>query len=121
MPLSNATVTIRSVVATVDELGDGTTVTTDTVLDWALVAPRSSSERADQRAPAVVSAATVYGPFSTPVDADDVIVIADHSPTMDGVWLVEGIPGGWSLNGWEAGVEVAVRRAGPLEDDGDES
>lgn len=110
--LSNATVTIRSVVTTDDGLGNTTEETTETVLEWALVAPRTSAERSDPRAPAVVSAASVYGPFGTELDADDLIVIADHSPTFDGVWQVDGLPGQWSLAGWAPGFEVAVKRVG---------
>ena len=108
--LSNCTATLRSVTTTADDLGDSTTVVVDTPLAWALVAPRTSTERVDPRSPAVVTAATLYGPFGTAIDADDVVVIAGHSPTFDGEWQVEGLPGQWSLNGWEAGLEVALKR-----------
>ena len=111
MPLSNATVTVRSVVTTPDDLGNSTTTTSDTVLPWALVAPRSSDERTDPRSPAVVTAASIYGPFGTSINADDLIIVADHSPSMDGEWRAEGRSGDWSLNGWEAGFELAVKRA----------
>lgn len=110
MPLSNATVTVRSVTKSDDGLGNATTATVETVLDWALVAPRSSTERVDARSPAVVTAASVYGPFGTDLDADDLIVIADHSPTFDGVWQVDGLPGQWSMGDWRPGFEVAVKR-----------
>lgn len=110
--LSNCTVTVRSVTTTTDNLGDSTTTTADTVLDWALIAPRSSTERTDPRAPAVVTAASIYGPFGTSLNADDVLIVAGHSPSMDGTWQVEGMPGDWSLNGWKPGFEVAVKRAG---------
>lgn len=111
MPLSNATVTVRSVTTTDDGLGNTTTGTAETVLEWALVAPRSSDERTDPRVPGVVTAASVYGPFGTDLDADDVIVIADHSPTFNGEWQVDGLPGQWSLGDWRPGFEVAVKRA----------
>lgn len=110
--LSNATVSVVSVTTTDDGLGNTSEVTVETVLEWALVAPRSSSERQDPRSPAVVTAASVYGPFGTDLDSDDLIVIADHSPTFDGVWQVDGLPGQWSLGGWAPGFEVAVKRAG---------
>lgn len=110
--LSNCAVTVRSVVTTTDDLGNSTTVPTDTALDWALIAPRSSTERTDPRSPAVITAATIYGPFGTALDADDVLVVSGHSPSMNGEWQVEGRPGDWSLSGWEAGFEVAVKRAG---------
>lgn len=111
MPLSNATVSVISVTTENDGLGNTTTETVETVLDWALVAPRASDERVDPRAPAVVTAASVYGPFGTDLDADDLIVIADHSPTFDGEWQIEGLPGQWSLASWRPGFELAVKRA----------
>ena len=112
--LSNATVTVRSVVTTPTDHGDSTTSTTDTVLAWALVAPRSSSERVDSHAPAVLTAATIYGPFATPINADDLLIVADHSPSMNGEWQVEGRSGDWSLGDWQPGFEVAVKRAGSV-------
>lgn len=112
MPLSNATVSVIAVTTTTDDLGDSTTETVETVLEWALVAPRSSTERVDPRSPAVVTAASVYGPFGTSLDADDLIIVADHSPSMNGEWQVEGRSGDWSLNGWKPGFEVAIKRAG---------
>lgn len=112
MTLANCTVVVRSVVATTDDLGDSTTVTTEETLGWALIAPRSSTERTDPRSPAVVTAATIYGPFGTDLDADDLLVVSNHSPSMDGVWQVEGLPGAWSLGEWRPGFEVAVKRTG---------
>lgn len=112
MPLSNATVTVRSVTTTDDGLGNTTLTTSETVLEWALVAPRSSDERVDPRSPAVVTAASVYGPFGSALNADDIIVIADHSATFNGEWQVDGLPGHWSLGDWRPGFEVAVKRAG---------
>lgn len=109
--LSNATVTVRSVTTTDDGLGNTTETPSTTVLEWALVSPRASTERVDQRSPAVITAATIYGPFATPIDADDLLIVADHSPSMDGTWQVEGRPGDWSLGDWRPGFEVAVRRA----------
>lgn len=110
--LSNCTVTVRSVTTVRDDLGDETTTFVDSVLEWALIAPRATSERSDNRTPAVVSAASIYGPFGTALGADDVLIVAGHSPSMDGEWQVDGVPGDWSLGGWRPGFEVAVKRAG---------
>jgi hypothetical protein len=110
--LSNCTVTIVHTETTDNGLGDTTTETTETELEWALFAPRSSQERVDPRSPAVITAGTIYGPFGASVDADDTLVIAGHSDTVDGAWQVEGMPGQWSLNDWRPGFEVAVTRVG---------
>ena len=110
--LSNCTVTVRSVTTTTDSLGDETTSSVDTVLDWSLIAPRSSTERSDNRSPAVIAAASIYGPFGTPLNADDVLIVSGHSPSMDGEWQVDGMSGDWSLGDWQPGFEVAVKRAG---------
>lgn len=109
--LSNCTAVLRSVTTTRDQYGDETTVSTDTPLEWALIAPRTSTEREDPRAPAVVTAATLYGPFGSDLNADDRVVISGHSATFDGEWLIEGLPGQWSLGGWAPGFEVALVRA----------
>ena len=111
MPLANCTVVVRSVATTTDTYGDSSKTTSDTTLGWALIAPRSSSERADSRAPAVLTAATIYGPFGTTVNADDLLIVSGHSPSMDGTWLVEGRSGDWSLGSTEFGFECAVKRA----------
>lgn len=108
--LANCTATLHSVTTTEDDLGNSTTTLVDTALAWALIAPRTSTERTDPRSPAVVTAATLYGPFGVAIDSDDLVVIANHSPTFDGVWQVEGMPGQWSLNGWTPGFEVALTR-----------
>lgn len=110
--LANCTVLQRTTTTTTDDLGDSTTVTTEAAWEWALIAPRSSTERTDPRTPAVISAATLYGPFGMAVDSDDVLIVSGHSPSMDGEWEVDGRAGDWSLNGWNPGLEVAVKRAG---------
>lgn len=112
MTLSNCTASLISVTTTTDAHGNSETTTAESVLEWALIAPRSSSERTDPRAPAVITAATLYGPYDTAVSADDLIVISDHSAAMDGEWQVEGLPGAWGMNGWRPGIEVALVRAG---------
>ena len=110
MTSSNCTATVEHVTTTTDDYGNSTTTTTSTTLEWALLAPRSSEERADPHAPAVISGATLYAPFDTVIDADDQVTIADHSPGMNGRWQVEGVPGNWSLDEWRPGLEVALMR-----------
>lgn len=110
MTLSNATVTVISVVEDDDGLGNTTEERTETVLAWALVAPRTSVERVDPRAPGVVTAGAVWGPFGTPINSNDLIVIADHSPSMNGEWQAEGNSGDWSLGATEFGFELAIKR-----------
>lgn len=109
--LSNAAVSLVQVVTNEDDLGNSETTTIETVLDWALVAPRSSTERTDPRSPAVITSATIYGPFGTAINADDMLVVFDHSPSMDGEWQIEGRSGDWSLGTTEYGFEVGVKRA----------
>lgn len=113
---SNATVTQRTVTTTVDEYGDATVVTADTVWAWGIIAPRTSVERVEPHSPAVVTAATIYGPGGTAIDSDDLLIVSGHSPTMDGTWQVEGIPGDWKspYTDWHPGIEVAVKRAGAV-------
>jgi hypothetical protein len=108
--LSNATVSVIHVTTTDDGLGNTTTETTEEVLEWALFAPRASEERADSRSPAVITSASVYGPFGIELDSDDLIVVSGHSPAANGEWVVEGMPGHWSLGDWRPGLEVAVKR-----------
>lgn len=110
--LSNATVTVVSTTTTTDDYGNSTTTTSEATLEWALIAPRSSDERTDPHSPAVITGAALYAPFETVIDSDDTVVVADHSPAMNGTWQVEGDPGAWSLNDWRPGVEIALRRAG---------
>jgi head-tail adaptor len=110
--VKNATVKVTSVTTTEDNHGNGTTKTSETTLEWALIAPRASSERTDPHAPAVITAATLYAPFDTVITADDMIMVSDHSAAMDGEWQIEGRPGAWGLDGWQPGLEVALTRAG---------
>lgn len=97
-----------------DIYGDSTdTVPTDT--DWGpcALAPRTSTEREDNRAPAVVTGLTIYGPQPGPGPGAQVVIDAG---TYAGTWEVEGIPGEWTnpFTGWAPGVEVAVTRASAL-------
>lgn len=111
MTLSNCTVTQARTTVTRDDDGNETSASTTATWDWALIAPRSSSERVDSRTPAVIDAATLYGPHDLEVSADDTLTVSGHSPAMDGEWHVDGRAGAWSLSGWRPGLEVAVIRA----------
>jgi hypothetical protein len=106
----NATVAIvTGASSTEDQYGDvvdGTPVETP----WGpcAVAPRTSTERADSRAPAVVTGLTVYGP-PPPVE-----LTAAAQLRIDGdLYDIEGLPGDWRspFTDWHPGVEVAVKRA----------
>lgn len=116
MTFSNCTASVTSVTTTTDTHGDSTTTEETATLEWALIAPRASSERVDPHAPAVITAATLYGPYDTVIRADDTVTITDHSAAMDGVWQIEGLPGAWGMGGWKPGLEVALSRVGDLDE-----
>lgn len=120
--MNNATVTVVSTTTTTDSHGDSTTATAEATLAWALVAPRTSAERVDPHAPAVITSATLYAPYDTAIDSDDTVRIADHSAAMDGIWQAEGMPGPWGMDGWKPGLEVALTRvSGPPESESSSS
>lgn len=105
------TVTIVSGPAAEDAYGDtDTSEESETTWGPCAIAPRTSSERTDNRAPAVVTGLTVYGPSPGPAVND--LVRIDSGPYV-GTWSVEGIPGDWRspFTGWNPGVEVALERA----------
>lgn len=101
------TVTLESTTTTTDDYGDSTSSTTTRRYDRVRFVPRSSSERADQRAPAVITAASLLRRGEFPVNPSDAIVISGQHPHIDGRWQVEGEVGQWA-----SGVEVAIMRAG---------
>lgn len=109
--MRNCTATVKASEVTEDEYGDTTTTTETRVLSWSLIAPRASSERTDPSVPAVVDAATLYGPYDEAPAFVDTVTISDHSAAFDGEWTVEGFPGPWSLDGWKPGFECALKRA----------
>lgn len=98
-------VTVVAVTTADDGLGNTTETTTSTVYDRCRFAPRSSSERTDPRAPAVITGGSVTRRGEFPVGRRDRIVITNQHPLIDGTWQVEGDPGYWGV-----GVEVAVKR-----------
>jgi hypothetical protein len=109
---NGVTLTIRTGSSSAEDIyGDSTaTSPTDTAWGPCALAPRTSTERADNRTPAVVTALTIYGPQPGPTSGARVVI---PSGTYAGTWEVEGIPGEWTspFTGWAPGVEVAVKRA----------
>ncbi len=106
------TLTIRTGSTSAEDIyGDSTTTSpTDTSWGPCALAPRASTERVDNRTPAVVTALTIYGPQPGP--GSGALLVIPSGPYA-GTWEVEGIPGVWSspFTGWAPGVEVAVKRA----------
>lgn len=98
-------VSLVTVTTTDDGLGNTTETTTTATYDRVRFAPRSSSERTDPRAPAVITAASLYRRGAFPVKAADRIVIAGQSSLINGTWQVEGEPGYWGR-----GTEIAIKR-----------
>lgn len=99
-------VTLETVTEMPDTYGNVSESVSSTTYDRVQFAPRSSTERADPRVPAVITGATLYRRGDFPVFAADRIVIADQSPMIDGTWQVDGEAGYWGR-----GVEVAIKRA----------
>lgn len=100
------TVTLQSVTTVDDGLGNITETDTSQTYDRVRFAPRSSAERTDPRAPAVITGATLYRKGDFPVTRADAVVIADVDPMIDGTWQVDGDPGYWG----GVGIEVAITR-----------
>lgn len=100
-------VTVRSTTTTTNSHGDSTTVVVESQWGPCAVAPRSSEERTDSRAPAVITGLTVYGP-QIDLDADDTLLIDGET------YQVEGNPGEWRspFTDWAPGLEVAVKKVG---------
>jgi hypothetical protein len=94
-------VTVTSTVVTTTADGDSTATTSTAVVPYALVAPRSSVERADPSQPAVFTGVQVYLPPGVTLDPDDRL-------TIRGVeYRVVGEPGVWGM-----GLEVSADRVG---------
>jgi len=101
------TITLRSTVTTTDDLGNSTTVVTESPWGPCAVAPRYATESTDPRVPPVIVGKTVYGPTVT-INADDTLVISGEA------WQVDGLPGQWvnPFTGWAPGIEVPIKRTG---------
>lgn len=100
------TITLRSTLTTTDDLGNTSTVATESCWGPCAVAPRYATESTDSRSPAVIVGLTIYGPPAC-INSDDTLVI-------DGVeYQIDGLPGEWTnpFTGWAPGIEVPVKRA----------
>lgn len=104
---AGATVTVRSTTTTVDEFGDGTTVTAESEWGPCAVWDRYATERTDPRVAPLVVGLMVAGP-RVDIDADDRLLI-------EGVeYQVDGLPEAHTVNpftGWDPGIVVPVKRA----------
>lgn len=112
--IGNATVTrLREAPGDLDEYGDpapGTT--TETVLDGAGVAPRSSEDITNRGRQGVIVGLSLYAPFGVDVVYTDRFRV-EGLGSLDGTYEVDGEAGQWKspLSSWEAGTETALRRA----------
>lgn len=106
------TLTIRTGSTSAKDIYGDSTATTPTDTAWGpcAIAPRTSTERVDEKSPAVVTGLTIYGPQPGPASGAQLVIA---SGAYAGTWEVDGIPGEWTnpFTGWAPGVEVAVRRA----------
>lgn len=100
----------------VDEYGDPIEGTTTThTIDNCAVAPRSgqpgshSSEMSERGRQGVIEGVTLYAPYGADLLRTDQVELP--APYSD-MYEVEGEPGLWRnpFTGWEAGLEVALRR-----------
>lgn len=106
MTVSNATV-VRVRGVALDEYGDPSGSPEEETLDGCIVAPRTSSDVDDRGRQGVVVGLSLFAPFGTDITHTDQL-------RVDGVlYEIDGEPGRWKspFSGWEAGVEVALRRA----------
>lgn len=102
MKRNSETVTWVAVTTTPDSLGDWTSTEAAPVSVQAMVAARSSDERADQNSPAVLTGLTLYL-----FDLDVVPGASDWFTVRGERYEVEGQAHRWG----GMGVEVAVKRA----------
>lgn len=100
----------------VDQYGDPIPGTVQTFnVQGCAVSPRSaqpgshSKEIIDYGRMGVIEGVTLYAPFGTDIRRTDRIELP---APWNGVFEVEGEPGAWRnpFTGWEAGLEVALRR-----------
>lgn len=107
--IGNATVTrVRQTPGGTDADGDPIEGTeTRSTIEGCAVAPRSTADITDRGRQGVLVGLTLYLPFGTDVDHRDRFEV-DGS-----LFDVDGIGGSWSspFSGWQAGVEVALKRA----------
>lgn len=104
---SNATIVRRRPAGDFDAYGDPVEGAVDTPLTDCFVAPRSSADIADRGRAGVTIDLTLYGPVGTDLQHTDQVLVDDV------LYDIDGDSGVWKspLTGWQAGVEVALRRA----------
>ena len=97
-----------------DDWGDpGTGATHEVAGCW--IAPRSSSEREDQRDTVIVGL-SLFAPHGADIRARDVVTLPVDPfvpiAYQEKRWRVQGEAGSWAnpLTGWTPGVEVALER-----------
>lgn len=99
-------VTLRTVNADTDELGDGETDPSERRWGPCAVWDRFATEGTDPHAPAVIIGKNFAGPRRT-IRSDDQIVYGGY------VWEVDGPPQDSTVNpftGWDPGIVVATKR-----------
>lgn len=107
--IGNATVVhIRPNPGGFDEYGDPVASTdTRTTIDGCAVAPRTTEDINDRGRAGVIVGLSLYAPYGTDVQNTDLFEIDGE------LFQVDGDGGDWKspYTGWEAGVEVALKRA----------
>lgn len=104
--IGNATV-VRIRGAGVDDYGDPTGADVRVTLTGCGVAPRTSEDIDDRGRQGVIVGLTLYAPYGTDLLHTDRVEV-------DGVvYEADGDLGSWKspLTSWEAGIEIALRRA----------
>lgn len=114
MVIGNATVTrLRDNPGGIDENGDPiASVSVETVISGAAIAPRTAADITDRGRQGRISSALLLVPFGTDVRHTDRFRV-EGLVSLDGEWDVDGDAGQWKspFTGWEAGCEVALKRA----------
>lgn len=99
---------VRGTPGGVDQYGDPVAGSTaSTVIAGAFVAPRESGEIDTRGRTGVIVGLWLFAPYDTDLRYTDQI-------NVDGVlYSIEGDPGKWRnpFTGWEAGLQVALKRA----------
>lgn len=107
--IGNASVyRLRHAPGGMDRYGDATSGEVDRLLiEGAAVAPRSTDDNNDRGRQGVIVGLSLY----TPYGAD--LIYTDQVEVDGAVYDIEGEPGKWKnpLTSWEAGIEVALKRA----------
>lgn len=104
------TVTILRAGSTTDRYSNTVTdwtTPTETVISGCAFAPRTTEEDRGNYRQAVIVGLTMYAPPGSDITAADRVRRAN-----DDVFEIEGMPGEWvsPFTGWQAGIEVALRK-----------